>query len=82
MVRLNPPREKTYEQSVGCHVGGVDSTMAAFLLVERGFDVIGITFKNFDLNELTPRMQNAIVVRLNLSITPAKPAACWVFPTT
>jgi tRNA-specific 2-thiouridylase len=35
--------------------GGVDSTMAAFLLVERGFDVIGITFKNFDLNELAPR---------------------------
>lgn len=35
--------------------GGVDSTMAACLLAERGFEVIGVTFKNFDLNELAPK---------------------------
>lgn len=35
--------------------GGVDSTVAAYILAERGFDVIGITFKNFDLNELAPK---------------------------
>lgn len=35
--------------------GGVDSTVAAYLLTERCFDVIGITFKNFDLNELAPK---------------------------
>jgi tRNA-specific 2-thiouridylase len=34
--------------------GGVDSTVAACILAERGLDVIGITFKNFDLNEFAP----------------------------
>lgn len=32
--------------------GGVDSSVAALLLKNAGYNVVGITFKNFDLNEL------------------------------
>jgi len=32
--------------------GGVDSTMAAALLVEQGYDVVGITLKLYDYDEL------------------------------
>jgi tRNA-uridine 2-sulfurtransferase len=34
--------------------GGVDSTVAASLLADQGYEVIGVTFKNFNLNELAP----------------------------
>jgi len=34
--------------------GGVDSSVAAALLKDNGHDVIGITFKHFDLDELSP----------------------------
>jgi tRNA-uridine 2-sulfurtransferase len=35
--------------------GGVDSTVAASMLAEQGYDVVGVTFKNFNLNELAPK---------------------------
>jgi tRNA-specific 2-thiouridylase len=34
--------------------GGVDSTVAALILNRQGHEVIGVTFKNFDLNQLQP----------------------------
>jgi tRNA-specific 2-thiouridylase len=33
--------------------GGVDSSVAALLLKQQGFSVIGITFKNFDLEDVS-----------------------------
>jgi tRNA-specific 2-thiouridylase len=35
--------------------GGVDSTVAALLLAEQGHEPIGVTFKNFDFNDLSPK---------------------------
>lgn len=34
--------------------GGVDSSVAAVLLKDEGYDVVGLTFKNFDFNDLNP----------------------------
>jgi len=40
--------------------GGVDSSVAAAMLKERGHDVVGVTFKNFDRNDLPgePSLKN------------------------
>jgi tRNA-specific 2-thiouridylase len=34
--------------------GGVDSSVAAALLKDDGYDVVGLTFKNFDFEDLNP----------------------------
>ena len=50
--------QKTQETVVVAMSGGVDSSVAAALLLEQGYRVIGITMKTYDFDEVGGNVQN------------------------
>ena len=62
--------------------GGVDSAVAAGLLVQQGYDVVGITMRLWTRDDDAAACTRSAAAASRTSTTPAPPRKCWASPTT
>ena len=48
--------------------GGTDSSVAAMLLQDAGYEVVGVTFRFFELNDSTEYLEDARILASRLGI--------------